>query len=669
MNPGDTIQMALQADATGLPTGRYPYEIDVTQNLGTPVVTSYTGFIDVINNSAGPFGAGWSIAGLARLWPLSGGAILEQAGGTSLWFAAGSTAGTFTTPAGDFSTLVQNTDGSFTRTLHDGTRIDFDSAGRQTTIAERNGNTTTYAYSTDGALLSITDPFGSATTFAYTGGKVDEITDPAGRTTSLAYDGGLLAGITDPDPDGAGPLAAPVISLAYDTAGHLTDWTDPLAHTTTFLYNFAGRVSTVLRADASAEHVLPAQLVGLARPGFGTSANPAPAVLAGQMFANTTDPNNGAWNTRLDDLGFGLATEKVDPLGDTSFIIRNTDGLPTELIDPLGRITQDAYDSHGDVLQQTMADGAVYSYAYNAFGEVTQLTEPVPDAAGTRAAPVTQYVYDSAGNLTRKILPDDDTDPTNNSTWIFTYGSYGLLSSSTDPNGNMTSYAYNALGEETQITYPDANPALHPQVSMTYDGAGNLAARTDERGFTTSYLYDNLNRLIQITYPDNDTDPANNPKVARAFNAAGGMVAQTDPLGNTTTYTFDSMNRLATVTGPDPDGSGPQAAAVTSYGYDPAGNLTSVTDPLGQITTSSYDAANQLVTTSQGANTVTSYGYDAAGEQVSVSSPSPDHTYPGGRLSSFSTYGPRGNLLTRGNNYGNLQTFQYDNASECIGFT
>jgi hypothetical protein len=48
------------------------------------------------------------------------------------WFANGSPAGTFVTPAGDFSTLSQNTGTHvYTRTMPDGTKYTFDASGKQ----------------------------------------------------------------------------------------------------------------------------------------------------------------------------------------------------------------------------------------------------------------------------------------------------------------------------------------------------------------------------------------------------------------------------------------------------------------------------------------------------------------------------------------------------------
>jgi YD repeat-containing protein len=74
-------------------------------------------------------------------------------------------------PTSDPSTLVRNTDGTRTRTYPDGTVLQFNTSGKETSETDRNGNTTAYAYVTSGAaagaLAAISDPIGLVTTLAY----------------------------------------------------------------------------------------------------------------------------------------------------------------------------------------------------------------------------------------------------------------------------------------------------------------------------------------------------------------------------------------------------------------------------------------------------------------------------------------------------------------------
>ena len=62
-----------------------------------------------------------------------------------------------------------NSNGTYTRTLTDGTQENFNSSGLETTSVDRNGLTTTFGYSSS-LLQTITDPFGEITTFTYSSG-------------------------------------------------------------------------------------------------------------------------------------------------------------------------------------------------------------------------------------------------------------------------------------------------------------------------------------------------------------------------------------------------------------------------------------------------------------------------------------------------------------------
>ena len=80
----------------------------------------------------------------------------------------------------------------------DQVRYRFDSAGRLSSIADRN-NTMLILNYTAGRLTSITDTVGRVFSFAYDGsGHVTLLTDPLNRTVAFAYNAaGDLASATD----------------------------------------------------------------------------------------------------------------------------------------------------------------------------------------------------------------------------------------------------------------------------------------------------------------------------------------------------------------------------------------------------------------------------------------------------------------------------------------
>jgi YD repeat-containing protein len=169
------------------------------RRTGLYYVTTYTGSVDIVNNNAAFLGAGWSLAGYERIYSVTGGVIVDNGGGTNLWFANGIMLGTFVTPTGDTSTLVQNADNSYTRTLKDGTKYNFNSAGREISLVNTNNDAVTFSYNGSNQLTTVTDWNNQTTTLGYSGSYVQTITDPANRVTTLTHSSAQLTAINDSD--------------------------------------------------------------------------------------------------------------------------------------------------------------------------------------------------------------------------------------------------------------------------------------------------------------------------------------------------------------------------------------------------------------------------------------------------------------------------------------
>jgi len=631
LNTITSLILADQVNASSLATGHYQYQMTVIAHYGTATAARvFTGYQDIVNRQGSEFGAGWSLAELDKLSIGSGG-ILWAGGSTGTAWFTDTGSGSYSSPAGPmaFSTLVKNGNGTYTLTDKLGNVENFSSTGLLTSRVDPNGNTTSYAYSS-GKISTITDPFGRTTTFNYTGGLVSSITDIAGKTTSLAYTSGKLTSITAPDPDGSGPLSAPVTAYAYDSSNRMTSISDPLGNVTSLTYAFSGRLSSATFADSSTASYVNPETAGLVNTSGGVGLSSGNA-----------------------------ATPYVVPM------------YPATYTDPLSLQSATTYDSFGNLLTLTDALGYTTTYTRNANGLVTQLTQPVP-ATGV-AAPVTSYQYDSKGNLTKITYADSSYE-----TWTYsstlnkplthtdqlghtttnTYDSHGNLLTVTDPLGNVTTYAYNSLGLVTSVTAPNPSTGAASGGLVTtysYDSDGRLTSLTDPLGNTTSYTYD----------------------------AEGNKLTQTDPLGNVTSYTYDNLNRLISVTQADPDGSGPLAAPVTTYAYNANGQILTTTDPLGNVTRYAYDARGRLTTTTQPAPTtggsalVTTIAYNADGLKTSVTDPLGNVTtyaYDNdGRLSSVTDplgkttsqiYDPLGRVIGTTDALGNLTLHGYNSVNE-----
>jgi len=576
LNPGDIMEIASQVNASSLSTGRYSYSIAVTANYATPVTTTYSGSVNVINDASSPFGAGWTLSGLEHIWSVTGGVILELPGGLSLWFASAGS-GTFTTPAGDFSTLTQNTGTNvYTRTLTNGTKITFNPSGYQTAVTDTDGNATSYAYNGSNEVSTITDFNSLVTSFSYTTGRVT-IEDPANRVSTITLSSGQVTGITDP--------AGEQWTYGYDGSNDLTTLENPRSYTTTIAYNYADRVTTVTRADASTDQLSALQMQGLVPSGSGTSGSPATPVLVAQAQATYTDPRSNAWPDRLDWLGFGTATQQIDPLGDTAVTYRDANGLPWLTSDPLANRTRYNFDSNGNVTKITNPDDSTKQYTYNSLAEVTKYTDETSD--------VTTYTYNTNGDLT------EVTNALNQVT-TYTNNSQGFRTSQTDALNHTTTFGYDSRDRETTTT-----DALNNVTTMTYDSASDMLTTTNARGYTTSYSYDAMGRTLTEQLPG-----ATTATYTYTYDAAGNQTVVQDPLGNLTTTTYDKLNRAIGVTG--------ALNHTTTFVYDGNGNQVSVTNPLNQTTTTTFDAANRQTQITDANNHTTTYTLDADGNQLEV---------------------------------------------------
>jgi len=87
LNGGDVEQIALQANATSLSTGRYSYSATIVDYRSTNTTTTVSGSATVLSETNSPFGDGWTLQGLEQITPATGGVILNLGdGGRSLWF-------------------------------------------------------------------------------------------------------------------------------------------------------------------------------------------------------------------------------------------------------------------------------------------------------------------------------------------------------------------------------------------------------------------------------------------------------------------------------------------------------------------------------------------------------------------------------------------------------
>ena len=509
-------------------------------------------------------------------------------------------------------------------------------------------------------LVKVTDPRGNATDLAYYNPPGDPqfhwwaktLTDRRDNPTGFAY--------VDPD----GPQGSTLESTVTDGEQHATFYRtdgfgrpvltrDAKQQQTSLVWDADHNVTRLTEANGAAStwtydpktgfplEIKDAQAVADGTPGttltYQTTLNGFVAELVekrspeGRRWAfgydtfgnltSVTDPKGTATSTPDDDYkttyeydGLGQLTRATDA-NEHATLFSNFDanGYPGMITDPLGKPTVFTYDVRGNVLTVTDAKLKTTSQTYDVFGRPGEsrvpknqaandfivTPEPVYDAddnVTTSTAPngaVTTAVYDPADQLTSVSLPKDEpADPAR--TAAYTYDKVGNLRTQTEPKGTLTTAdptdfvttsTYDEIYQPTAVTNADGD-----RLTYAYDNVGNVTtvvdprknATTDPADFTTNYTYDLAHRVLTVT------DAAGH-QTSSDYDLDGKVVSTTDQEGNTTLVDLDERGMPRELKVPHDNPGGTIAYRTTRYEYDEVGNRTRVTTPRGVATTDDPD--------------------------------------------------------------------------------
>jgi RHS repeat-associated protein len=484
---------------------------------------------------------------------------------------------------------------SVTDPLGNATSYTYDSAGRVISRIDPKGNlpgatpadfTSTWTYNPAGQVLKERDPLGNVTTHAYDdAGNELAITDAKGRTTSYAFDdANRVLSETRPDPDGGGPLEAPVTKYTYDDVGNKLSATDPLGRTTTFAYDSANRLVSTTGPDPDGAGSLVAPTTSRTHDPNGN-------------LASIVEPRGNVQGGDPDDFRTRYSYDAAGRLLTTT--------------DPLGHVTANTYDQVGNLVSVRDANNHTTAYGYDAAARLLSVTAPdggstnyTYDDAGNRltrrddSSHLTTYAYDGAGRLVSEVGPDPDgAGPKSSAVTSHSYDANGNPVTTVDPNGNATSipddgktgFGYDRANRLLSIDYSDSTP----DVAFAYDPVGNRLQMTDGAG-TEVRAFDGLDRLLSVT--------RGSTSFSFAYDAVGNIARRIYPGARITEYEYDGLDRLSIVR------SNSQAVG---YSYDIASNLVQTTLPAdnGHLEARQYDRAGRLteVASRKGAITLVSF--------------------------------------------------------------
>jgi YD repeat-containing protein len=435
---------------------------------------------------------------------------------------------TITDPLGRVTAFTYDADGRLqTQTVAQGTpdqavtTYEYDAAGNVSAVndpdyhpTDPNSHRTEYHYDSMNRLELVHDALGHDTKFTFDlSGNVLTETDARGNVTTNTYDAfSRLSQVTGPDPDGLGPLTAPVTTYTYDLAGNLKQVLDPLNHATQYGYDARNRL--ISTTDA---------LGGITHYTYDLDNNRTSVTDANGNVTTFGFDVRDRLVSETDPLGHSIALQ-FDPL---NRLVSRTDRDGRTITDTYNRLDEPltetwaaaggatdnvihyGYDDVGNPL--TVADSfSTLTYTYTNRNQVATV-----DNGGTPNAPhvILTYTYDPAGNV--KTMADSingQADMTNTYTPDALNRVAEITQSGPGIHDKRVDITYNEVGEVATIgRFADlAGTQEVASSTYTYDGLNRLAGLVDSHGGTAvasyQYTFDTASRITQVVSNDGTTD-------------------------------------------------------------------------------------------------------------------------------------------------------------------
>ncbi|MEV4367470.1 DNA/RNA non-specific endonuclease [Nonomuraea sp. NPDC049637] len=477
----------------------------------------------------------------------------------------------------------------------------YDSAGNVIQYTSGEGHVTRRHYDATNMLTKLIEPISTdesiTTSFGYdANGAPTRVTDGRGNATWTTYNSlGLIETLTEPATTAHPGLADRTWTHAYDATGNETALIKPGGVRLDRQFDALDQVTKVTGSGAgivSEDKTYTYDLSG------------RPIVVSGQsleyndrsLLTKVTSPTSGTSSFAYD--AGGNPTQRVDATGTTIFTWDKDDRLKT-VNDPVsGRINTYDYDKADRLTTITSANPAnTQAYTYDALDR--PLTHTLKNSSGTQLATIT-YGWDKDDNLTSKTTEGLAGAGTN----TYGYDHANRLTSWTGPDGNTTTYSWDASGNRIKagdktFTYDERNRLLSGDGSTyTYSPRGTLASQT-KNGNTRTLTFDAFDRLI------ND---------------------------GAATYTYDAFDRMAT----RQTGAGQQRFVYAGLDND----VVAITDQNGVIQSSfGRDPAGDLVSIKEGGNPAMGVLADLHQDVVG--------TFSGTALSATTAYSPFGEVIAQ----------------------
>ena len=526
-------------------------EVDIDGGNGVP------GFVRTYNSlqtrDLATIGVGWTHNWARRLERTGNTISVLRSDGSSQNFSfSGSGYGQWTGDPDTKFMLVSSASG-YTLSLQDGTVETYDPMGLLSSVTEANGLTTTIDQS-QGAITTVTGPFGHKLTFGWSAGRLVSVQDANGNVVRLAVDG-----------------SNNLVSVGY-----------PDSSNRTYLY------------EAS---FLPHGLTGIV-DGTGTRISTYTYDATTYLAAST----QRAGGSGLYSMTFsGMIGYIQDAIGRVMTKVRsriygmNKTTSVANSVD--AKTIASGYDSAGNLASVTNEEGQTTQYAYDSVNRLVAQRR----AAGTPIAQTTLTTYANAFVAIPSTVTEPSVRAGSSKTTSYTYGDarFPLLPTSVTVSG-----------------FSPSGQAVSRTTGLVYSSTGQLALidgpRTDVVDTTSIETWQcatgsSCGQLKRIT------NALGQQTTFDAYDGAGRLLHKTSASGIVTTYTYNGRGKVLTIT----EAAGTLARSVTMT-YDGASRLATALLPTGQSISYTYDGADQLLSLSDQLGNTVAYGYDIRGNRTSV---------------------------------------------------